>query len=333
MRVAPSAQDAGTHCPAMTLAAERSYQNPAPNHSRVISTNGSSPVSTTHSFEALGDRSASLRGPGRRSVALIGIAFATAACVLGMFVLPPRLAGATDAQREHLSTTTSDALLAYWHSGERGFPPQLQSLLDYWVRFHVVKAGLSLVTAVLAVWLTTQLWTRFARAERPRWAGRIVCVGGAVAATAVSGFAILAMMANIQGALAPLSSLLSVPSFGTGERLHSPGAKIARQLDPYAPATASPTLRRMVDDFAYYHQILAVVAGVLALTAVAAAAMLVVRLRARPSTRAVKLILRSYLAVLILTALAGGILCFANITVAHDAAHALLTLVRGEPSL
>ncbi len=106
------------------------------------------------------------------------------------FVLAPRaLAGAGPANEHSLSVATSQAFTAYWQSGRHSYPPALADLVAYW-----------------------------RRAGRLRPATTTAAVVSGSTVTALTFGSVLAVMANIQGALAPFTSLVSLLPGRPGRR-------------------------------------------------------------------------------------------------------------------
>jgi hypothetical protein len=135
------------------------------------------------------------------------------------------------------------ALADHWRLGDGAVTGELADAVDYWAAFHVVKA-------VAAAALLTALLVALGRVRRGP--GRVALLALAVVATVV-------LIANVQGAVAPLSSLLSMVPAGA--------ADLALASD------GTPAFAALVRDFAIYH---------LAMVALAAgAAVLVARLGAR----------------------------------------------------
>ncbi|MFJ8045495.1 hypothetical protein ACIRBX_33805 [Kitasatospora sp. NPDC096147] len=210
------------------------------------------------------------------------------AVVLGTaFVLAPaRLAaigsGGGLSERQGLARALGPAFAAYWESGGRAFPPDLARVVDYWARYHVVKAVLAAALLLVLAALVGRLRKAFLRPDGPGpglgrgrragWAAAGVLAGGAALA------ALAAVMANIQGAAAPFSSLLpmltsdgatrAAGATGTPDRIAGVTEQIRQGLAHY-PGTGSrepgaAALRTMVEDFGHYHAVLAVTAAVVA---------------------------------------------------------------------
>lgn len=167
------------------------------------------------------------------------------ALLLGLaFVLAPRWIAARFADEGAIRAALGAAYPEYRLAGERAFTPALQAVVDYWFRYHLVKAVAAVaLVVVLAVLL--------------RWSGNTAAkvVAGVLALGALAPAA-----ANIQGATAPFAALLPM----------LPDAELAAAGRDSSSGERSPALAVMIDDFARYHAVLAVLAAVVALGFLAA---------------------------------------------------------------
>lgn len=195
--------------------------------------------------------------PGRALATLVALVAGLAAAFV---VASPRLAGSGPAgdlaDRGHLVAAFRTALVTYWRSGDRNYPPALQRVVDYWLRFHLVKVGIAALLLVVLVALAVLLWRTFLRAGRLGMGSRAALVSAGTAVPLVALFALAVLMANIQGAVAPFASLLPLLMGGAPDAgLAGPLAQARRQLagshrtSGYTP----PALDAMVSDFARYH--------------------------------------------------------------------------------
>ena len=146
-------------------------------------------------------------------------------------------------------------------------------------------------------------------------------------------FALAVVMANIQGAVAPLSSALSMLSLGTPSgQLTSAVDQVRQNLSDYSSAGGHPlpATKVMVDDFGRYH---AVMVGIAATVAISFAVMSIALWRRFTRTAAADRRVRRALAVLgVLAALMSLSVCVvtvANISVATNPAPALLAFFQG----
>ncbi|MEU2632030.1 hypothetical protein, partial [Kitasatospora sp. NPDC007106] len=203
-----------------------------------------------------------------RTVALFGGAVVTLAVA---FVVAPRLLAGTStgtgyADRGALAVAFGEAFTGYWRSGAPELPPRLEQVVEYWFRYHVVKAVVAAaLLAVLAV-LAVRLWRACARGTAPGngRAGRITSGAGAVAATVLAAASALLVMANIQGAVAPFASLLPLLNGSRDPELAGALGQVREQLADPPAAGRVPALGVMVDDFSRYHLAMAVIAGCVA---------------------------------------------------------------------
>lgn len=150
-----------------------------------------------------------------------------------------------------LSISVADDFVALWSSGGQALPAGMNDLVQYWLRYHVAKAVLAALLLIVLAALATRLWRRRS--------------AGVAAATATAGGfgAALLLMANVQGAVAPLSSVLTLlPSATDDPAVGLAKAQVAQQLQ--ARGTPRPALAHMISDFGTYHAALAVSAVVLA---------------------------------------------------------------------
>ena len=149
--------------------------------------------------------------PGR---ALAGLVAAVAGLVVAFVVVPPRLAAsgpAADlADHGRFLTAVRVAVVEYWQSGVRDHPPALQRVLDYWVRFHLVKGGIAALLLIAFGALSVVLWRTFLRAEGLGRGSRAALVSAGTVVPMLALFALAVVMANIQGAVSPFASLLPI---------------------------------------------------------------------------------------------------------------------------
>lgn len=195
------------------------------------------------------------------------VALAVALAVL-FVIAPATLAGGSYGRsftdNGSLVDATRTSFVGFWNAGSGDLPPALQNAVDYWQRYHLVKALIAgLLLAVLLV-LGTRVGRALSRAEARDGSRTAPLVAAAVAIAVSALVAIVLTAANIQGAMAPFASLLSL--LGVEQR----GGELAATVDQVRQALASPgashsaALNAIVDDFAFYHAVFAVVAAALA---------------------------------------------------------------------
>jgi len=173
-----------------------------------------------HTHKAL-PRSAEV--PGRALAVLVALSVALGTA----FVLAPsRLAAIGsdgDLSEQHdLVNALSAAFAKYWRSGDRAFPPDLQRVVDYWFRLHVVKGVLAAALLIVLVSLGVLLWKAFLRSSGPGGRG---LASAAILVSALALVAVAALMANVQGAMAPFSSATSLLPLG------APSGQLAGAID------------------------------------------------------------------------------------------------------
>ncbi|EWT02060.1 hypothetical protein N865_07140 [Intrasporangium oryzae NRRL B-24470] len=250
--------------------------------------------------------------------------------VLAVAFVPFRLAsfgpGGGYPDVSTLGQSLSTGFVRFWSAGEGVVGPDLARPVDYWARFHVIKAVLAALLLVVLVALAPRLWAAYVHAER---LGRRLVVGtvGAVQA-ALAVLALLILVANIQGAIAPLSSALGLIPFGSSNTdLAATTAQVQRGL---ADGGHSPALDALVRDFAAYHVAMSWLGGVVTVGLIAAAVLLW-RRRARvprDERRQRRTLVLMALAVLALAAFF-GVVTAANISTAANPAPALLAFFQG----
>lgn len=215
--------------------------------------------------------------PGRAYSVLAALAVVLVAA----FVFAPRplagsMAGRDFGDQRHLTDSLSRAFVGYWGSGDRTYSPDLAKIIDYWRYYHVVKAVAATVLLIVLVALGVRLWQAFLRAGEGSGAksggaggagSRRALAAAGVAVTALALFTVALVMANVQGAIAPFSSLMSMLP------VHTSHGALAGTLDqvrqrladyPHSGAGTPPALKVMVDDFSRYHAVIAVAASLVA---------------------------------------------------------------------
>lgn len=207
-------------------------------------------------------RSAGL--PGRTLATLVVLAVALCfAFVLGPITLAATSADHFADQRD-IATHLRDTFVGYWQSGRRDFPRDLAGIVQYWSYYHVAKGAIAALLAVVFVMLAVALWRAFLRAEGAGAARMAaLAVSGVLAMLLVLGSSVI-VLANIQGAMAPFASLLSMlPTAPPDPQLADTAQQISGQLAHYPGAGGSPALAVMLSDYVRYHAVLAVTATIM----------------------------------------------------------------------
>ncbi|MET9489741.1 hypothetical protein [Nocardia sp. NPDC006630] len=194
------------------------------------------------------------------------------AVVLGIavFLAPPLLAsiGSTSyANESAIRDAFTNAFVDYWAAGQRDYTPALDQTIDYWMRFHLAKAAIALVLLAVLVTLSVLLWKAFLRSGNLSATRRSTLASTGAVTVLLALFALLLVIANIQGTFAPFSSLLSMLPMNTADpELARTLTQINQQLaDSQGAPAHTPPLDVMITDFARYHAILAVVAATVAI--------------------------------------------------------------------
>ncbi|MGW8761071.1 hypothetical protein ACWGN5_01085 [Streptomyces sp. NPDC055815] len=271
---------------------------------------------------------------GRALAALVGAVLALAAA----FVLAPRPLAATGpaddfGEAGELTGAFREAFVAYWRAGERHYPPDLDRIVDYWSRYHVVKGVIAAMLLFVLIALGVLLWKAFLKAEGLGAAKRLSLAAGGVLTTLLALLSLAAVMANVQGAAAPFASLLPMLPTGAAEGelagvLAQVGGRLA--VTPSAGDQDPPALDAMVGDFARYHEAMAVIAATVAVGLVVLSALSWKRFRrTAPTDRRTRRTLGSFGVLWALVALFAVVVAVANTTTAADPRPALLAFFEG----
>ncbi|OBC09817.1 hypothetical protein A5788_03250 [Gordonia sp. 852002-50816_SCH5313054-c] len=262
-------------------------------------------------------------------LAVLGIAFVFAPAYLA----GGHYGGYGDNTR--LVQSMRNAFIDYSGSGSAVLPDSLRTVVDYWARYHVAKAVIAALALLVLCSACRRLWVSYqGRSSQGRLAeGRGRTVGYVVAGVAASLGTVSAaalLMANIQGAIAPLSSAVSLLP---AQRDSSLAGAIDAVRHGIATPGASPVADHLVADFARYHVVVAVLSAVF----VAILGVLAVRLwrGRRAASNGIGALSYSTLpatataATTLTVAAAVLVLCVANISSALEPARALSLFFAG----
>lgn len=178
---------------------------------------------------------------------------------VSVFVVPVGLAALRGfAGEKSLVVAASTSFVRAESEGSSGRLP-LTTLVDFWREFHLVKAGLAVTVVVILALLASALG-RAALAAGDPGRRRLVAAYGAVLLWALGTLTVA--LANLQGAIAPLSSVASLLPTGrfTGELAATLGNMRSTVL-------ADPTnggdgiAHELLHDFTLYHAAFALMAG------------------------------------------------------------------------
>lgn len=294
-------------------------------------------MTTSQFTQSFGGHRRSRRPLSGRALALLGVLAAAlgAAFVVAPGILAGRTPGGGYADEEALVRGMRTAFVAYWSSGDRAYPAVLERLVDYWIDYHIVKA----VTAALLLAVLMLLTSRLLRplvTPGTLGRGRVAMLASSTALAATAAFAAAMLVtANIQGAVAPFSSLISLLPVGTsGGRLANTVGQVRQGLAAYGQpgARTSPVLQAMVSDDVLYH---AVTVTLLPIPAACLIAISITswrrRARTAPSERRVRrtlalaCVLSAFVSLLVL------VVALANLSTVLHPAPALLALFTSGP--
>lgn len=248
--------------------------------------------------------------------------------IIAFAAAPPLLAGSAPTGGSFSEQTLIEAVhrefVQYWATGVREFPSGLDGLVEYWFRFHLIKGAIAAILLAVLAALGVRLWKAFLRAADHSAVRRAGLVSAGVAVTTLGFASLVALIANIQGAMAPFASLLPMLTLGT------PDEALAGTLDEIRTGQTTPALDAMISDFARYHAAMAVIAAITAVAFTAISVLLWKRFRATaPTARRPRRLLRSFGMLTALTALALIVVAVANTTTAVDPVPALLAFFNG----
>ncbi|MER7485513.1 tat (twin-arginine translocation) pathway signal sequence [Streptomyces sp. NPDC126497] len=262
--------------------------------------------------------------PRRRISTLI----ASAGAILLAFFLAPDALARTSVSTANVSDSFRQGFIDYWQSDGRGFPPRLEDTVTFWFRFHLVKAGLSLLLLAVAVALGVVLW-RHARQRAGGRSARLRRGLSCVPAGMLGLFALVALMANVQGAVAPFASLLPMLVNGGAEgELATVLAQVRQQAQAHPGSGHSPAFAFMVGEFAVYHAVLAAMAATVTCVLAGTSIMLWNRSRASADGRSPRAT-RPGAAVSALWAAAALVITVSNVMNAANSSRALAHLFAG----
>ncbi|GAA4225834.1 hypothetical protein GCM10022254_08630 [Actinomadura meridiana] len=266
--------------------------------------------------------------PGRTLAMLTGLAVALSAAFV---VAPGFLAGIGPGRgftgKRDLVEALRTSFIGYWNSGDQDLSPSLERVVDCWFRYHLAKAVIAALLLIVLVALGVSVWKAFVKTDGLGAGKSAALASTGVLVTMLALFSLVAVMANVQGMVAPYSSLLPMLTDTTDAQLTGTLDQIRRQLADSSGTDghAAPALQLMTDDFARYHVAMAVIAAIVAATLIALSAVLWRRFaRTERSGKRTRRVLGSFGALSALLALAGIVVAAANTATAADPAPALL---------
>ncbi|WP_222869791.1 hypothetical protein [Actinomadura decatromicini] len=211
--------------------------------------------------------------------------------------------------------------------------PGLDRVVDYWFRFHLVKGAISALMLGVLIALGIIVWKAFVRADALGAGKRAALVSAGVVVSLGAVFSLAALMANVQGLVAPLSSLMPMLMSGgkADPALTSTLGQVRGQLAASPGAGGhSPALDLLIDDFARYHAAMAVTAATVLAVFIALSVALWRRFaRTDRSGRRARRVLASFGALTVLLSLALIVVTVANTYTAGHSAPALQAFFNG----
>ena len=262
---------------------------------------------------------------------------ALAAILAAAFVLAPRTLagngpGGGFVDQRSLVAAAGEAFIGYWSSGDEEFSPALGTLVDYWFRYHLAKAVIAAILLAVLVALGVRLWRAFLRAGDLGTVRRAAVAGAGVLVTTLAVVSSVLVMANLQGALAPFSSLVSMLPVGdTSGQLTDTVGEVRAHLagSPTAGEQIAPALDVMVRDFSRFHAVMAVIAAVVAVVLISMSVVSWTMFRTRSPDRRARRLWGSFGVVSALLSLVVLVIGVANTTTAVDPVPALAAFFQG----
>ncbi|WP_216905681.1 hypothetical protein [Nocardia noduli] len=267
-----------------------------------------------------------LSPPGGFFRTAIAVLVAEAIVLVVAFVLAPgRLAaygsgmGALD--QDDLRTGFRAEFDEYWRTSEADFSTGLDTMVDYWFRYHLAKAVIAALLLLVFAILGVLVWRAFSKLDNTTARGTFAFVGGGALATVCAAASLIIFMANIQGTVAPFASLLPMLTGDDAEGQHADTLdQLGQQLDHRASTgeRASPALEAMITDFTRYHSAMAVIATIAAILTIGVGVWCRVKGRTASTVRQFRRAMTSLAMFFALAALGLIVVAVANTsTVAH----------------
>lgn len=282
----------------------------------------------------------------RFEVGLPALAAMTVGSIAAFVWLPRWVVGGVTRDQGGLVTTTTNTFIDTWSHKNRPFSPQLDRLIVTWRDYHLLKALCAAIVVTLCFVIAGRLWgsaldrkpaiprstksdtsshARLKEALR-RGAPIVTLRTLSIASVAMGLFALLLVLANMQGVISPLASLVSLLPIGAGPdelgtTIHEINAALTHAEVGGTPLPSA--LQTILDDFARYHLAMAIMSGILTIVACCLAVSLWRHrladdaiIQSRAPRRAMALTCAAF-------AMLMALLSFANTTVAIDSLPAL----------
>lgn len=253
--------------------------------------------------------------PSARHRSVSAWALATVALGVATMTVPPLVAEWSSSGRVTIAglvETVSAGFTRWMSSGAAAPGAPLADAVTFWAVFHVAKAVLAIALLCALVIVGCRVWIRATRAGTRT--ARAAWIAAGVLGAWLALLVLLMVLANIQGAVAPLSSVMGFLPIGTTLEVDQVRAELA--TGAYGPVT-----RTLVADFRTYHAALVACLVVVIAWLWASIVWILVRRTRRPrAARLPRRILASGAIALALLTVALGLILLANLsTVAHPA--------------
>ncbi|MGV8873249.1 MAG: hypothetical protein ACOH2Q_12040 [Rhodococcus sp. (in: high G+C Gram-positive bacteria)] len=180
-------------------------------------------------------------------------------------------------------------VVEFWQNGSGTLSSEFSELVDYWFVWHATKIAISALLILASGTLAVVLWRRFLIERRTRSVGPVVA---ASAASMLTCFSVLLIVANIQSTVTPLVALLPMLSDSPGDgALMQTLDDLRRGVDESgSPQAQSPALSFLLGQVARYHWTMVVLASILSALFVVASVVAVQRVRAvEPDNRRLRI--------------------------------------------
>lgn len=254
-----------------------------------------------------------LRGPGPALWALSAGALGVATMTLPSLVAEWSLSGRVIVAG--LSDTVSEGFARWMSSGVAVPGAPLADAVTFWAVFHVTKAILAIALLYALAIVARRVWMRVTDAHART--ARVAWITAGVLGAWLPVLALLIVVANIQGAVAPLSSVMSFLPIGATPEVDRVRSELS--AGAYGPVTGA-----LIADFRAYHAALvACLAVVIVGLGASIVWMLVRRARAPRGSRLTRWSLASGAIALTLLTAALGLIVLANLSTVLNTAPAL----------
>ncbi len=250
-------------------------------------------------------------------IVLLSIAFA---------FLPGSIArissGADPITTGTLAESLSRAFSQWWSTGEANLTTEMERVVMFWGVFHFVKMVVSAGLLAALLLAGAQLLCAYSGSKGRGRRAAIVIVGVLGAPWAM--LILLILLANIQGAISPLSSVMGLLP------LESPSEAVTQVRDHFANGTTTPVLDVLIEDFRKYHEVMvgcaAIAAGAVVIGVILA---LIRRMRTPPENVRLRRLMAVIVAALTLFALFLILIMLLNMSTVDETAPALAAFFEG----